>query len=75
MPRARRLVGMLAVPAALAFLTGAALNTFLDFLPLLIQAPVALGGSGFVYVVACFRTGVDEADLILRPARRIIWRR
>ena len=36
------------------------------------SVPVAVvltvGVGGFVYVVACFRTGVREADMVLRPA-------
>jgi len=35
---------------------------------------LTVGVGGFVYVVACFRTGVREADMVLRPARRAIWR-
>ena len=26
------------------------------------------------YTVICFRSGVRDADLLLRPARRLIWR-
>ncbi len=65
----------LAVPAALAFLTGAALSRLVDGWPLVLGAMIALGGSGFVYVVSAFKIGVREADLVLQPVRRIIWRR
>ena len=75
LPRAGSLMWPMAVPAALAFLAGAVANTVLEPLPLLVAAPVALGFSGAVYVVACFRRGVTEADMILRPVRRALWRR
>jgi len=64
----------LATSSALAFVTGAALSRVVDGWPLLIGAGVSLGGSGLVYVIVAFRTGVREADLILRPIRRVIWR-
>ncbi len=64
----------LATSSALAFVTGAALSRAVNGWPLLIGAGVSLGGSGLVYVIVAFRTGVREADLILRPIRRVIWR-
>jgi len=64
----------LAGPAAAAFLVGAAASRLVEGLPLLIGAALSLGISGFVYVVLCFRLGIREADLVLRPVRRIIWR-
>ncbi len=77
LPRMQPTIGpvlALALPAALAFVTGAALSRLVEGWPLVLGAVVALGGSGVVYVVSAFRTGVREADLVLRPVRRIIWR-
>jgi hypothetical protein len=34
---------------------------------------LVVGTAVFVYVTACHRTGVAEADMLLRPARRLIW--
>jgi len=69
-----RPVVALAGPAAAAFLVGAALSRLAEGLPLLIGAAMSLGGSGFVYVVLAFRMGIREADLVLRPIRRLLWR-
>ncbi len=63
-----------ATAAAVAFASTAALRLLLDPLPLLIEAVVALGLAVTIYTVLCFRLGVRDADLLLRPARRIIWR-
>ena len=63
-----------AMAAAGAFVLTAAVKILAAPLPLLLEAAlvgvVALGA----YVILCFRTGVRDADLILRPVRRIIWR-
>jgi putative peptidoglycan lipid II flippase len=63
-----------AVAAAGAFVLTTAVKLAAGPLPLLIEAVVV----GFVavaaYAVICFRTGVRDADLLLRPVRRIIWR-
>ena len=34
-----------------------------------------IGVGGFLYVVVCFRTGVRESHMVLKPARKVIWRR
>jgi len=67
-------LGSLAVPAALAFLVGAAAKFVLDGLPAVFGAPLALGVSGFVYVAASHRMKVAEAHLVLAPIRRRLWR-
>jgi len=64
----------LATPAAAAFLVGAAASRMVEGLPLVVGAALSLGISGFVYVVVSFRLGIREADLVLRPVRRILWR-
>lgn len=64
----------LATASAMAFMTGAILSRVVNGWPLLLGAIVSLGGSGLVYIVVAFRTGIREADLVLRPIRRILWR-
>ena len=63
-----------ALAAAGAFVLTAAVKLVAGPLPLFIEAAIV----GFVavaaYAVICFRTGVRDADLLLRPVRRIIWR-
>ncbi|MEM8707785.1 MAG: murein biosynthesis integral membrane protein MurJ [Actinomycetota bacterium] len=63
-----------ALSAAVAFAVTAAVKLLTGGLPGLIAAVLTVGIGGFVYVVMCFRTGVREADMVLRPARRAIWR-
>jgi putative peptidoglycan lipid II flippase len=67
-------LGSLAVPAALAFVVGAAAKLVVGGLPAVFGAPLALGVSGLVYVAAAFRMGVPEAHLVLGPIRRRLWR-
>ncbi|MEE3274880.1 MAG: murein biosynthesis integral membrane protein MurJ [Actinomycetota bacterium] len=67
-------LGSLAVPAALAFVVGAAAKIVVGGLPAVFGAPLALGVSGLVYVAASFRLDVPEAHLILGPIRRRLWR-
>ncbi|MGI9602961.1 MAG: murein biosynthesis integral membrane protein MurJ [Acidimicrobiales bacterium] len=62
-------------PAALTFLVAAILKTITDGWSTPIALIVTVGGAGFVYVTSCFRFGIAEADLILRPVRRAVWRR
>ncbi len=63
-----------AVAAALAFLTAATVKLLVDDLPSLIAAPLAVGSAILVYAVVAHRTGVEESELLLKPARRLIWR-
>jgi peptidoglycan biosynthesis protein MviN/MurJ (putative lipid II flippase) len=63
-----------AMAAALAFLTAATVKLVVDDLPSLIAAPLAVGPAIVVYAVVAHRTGVEESELLLRPARRLIWR-
>ena len=62
------------IAASIAFAVTAAMNLLTGSLPSLIAVVLTVGVGGFVYVVACFRTGVREADMVLRPARRALWR-
>ena len=58
------------VPAALvAFVSGAAISCFLDGLPPLLVAPIAIGVSGALYVVMAHQRGVKPAGELLRAAR------
>ena len=67
-------LGSLAVPAALAFVVGAAAKYVVGGLPAVFGAPLALSVSGLVYVAASFRMDVPEAHLVLGPIRRRLWR-
>lgn len=60
--------------AAVAFVITALLKLVTAGFPPIVAATLTVGVGGFTYVVICFRTGVREADMVLRPARRIIWR-
>ncbi|MDG1367892.1 MAG: murein biosynthesis integral membrane protein MurJ [Acidimicrobiales bacterium] len=60
--------------AAIAFAVTAALKLVTADLPTVVAALLTVGIGGFTYVVVAFRTGVREADMVLRPARRVIWR-
>lgn len=62
------------VAAAIAFAVTAALKLVTADLPTVVAALLTVGIGGFTYVVVAFRTGVREADMVLRPARRVIWR-
>ncbi len=62
-------------PAAAAFLTAAVVKTITEATPTPIAMVLTIGLAGFVYVTLAFRLGIPEADLILRPVRRAIWRR
>lgn len=67
-------LGSLAVPAALAFVVGAAAKYVVGGLPAVFGAPLALGVSGLVYVAAAFRMDVPEDQVGLGPIRRRLWR-
>ncbi len=69
-----RVIGRLALAAALAFMVAAAIQLAVDPLPALLAAPIVVGGAGFTYAVVAFRTGAAEAHLVLGPVRRAIWR-
>lgn len=62
------------VAAAVAFMVTALLKLLTSGLPTIVSALLTVGVGGFTYVVVAFRTGVREADMVLRPARRVIWR-
>ncbi|MEM9468335.1 MAG: murein biosynthesis integral membrane protein MurJ [Actinomycetota bacterium] len=64
-----------ALAAALAFAITAAVKLVTTGVPDLVAAALTIGIGGFLYVVVCFRTGVREADMVLRPTRRVLWRR
>ncbi len=67
-------LGPPALAASLAFAVTAAVKLVTGGFPDLVAAALTVGIGGFVYVVTCFRTGVREADMVLRPARKAIWR-
>ena len=60
--------------AAVAFVVTAAVKLGVDPLPLLIEAAICGAVAVATYTIVCFRIGVRDADLLLRPARRLIWR-
>jgi putative peptidoglycan lipid II flippase len=69
----RTLIGP-ATAAAVSFALTAALRLVIDPLPLLLEAAIAVGLAVTLYTVLCFRLGVRDAELLLRPVRRLIWR-
>jgi len=69
----RSLVGP-ATAAAGAFVLTAAVKLVAAPLPLLIEAIIVGAVAVTAYTILCFRIGVRDADLLLRPARRVIWR-
>ena len=71
----RSALGAPATAAAVAFAATAALKFLIGGWPLLLSAPIAASFAVGVYTVVAYRQGVAESRLLLRPARRIIWRR
>jgi putative peptidoglycan lipid II flippase len=65
----------LLIPGAVTFALAAGLKFVTVDLPLLIATLLVLGVSGFVYVLMTYRSGIDEAQLVLKPVRKLIWRR
>ncbi len=63
-----------ALAASVAFAVTAGMKLVAGDLPIILSVVAIVGVGGMVYVVAAFRTGVKEADMVLRPARKIIWR-
>ncbi len=59
---------------ALAFLTAAALKMVTSDWHVLLSAPVVAACATVVYTLAAHRSGVGEAQLLLGPVRRLIWR-
>ena len=74
LPYPRRILIPPGVAAAVAFAVTAALKLAVGDLPTLLAVLITVGVGGAVYVFVAFRTGVKEADMVLRPARRAIWR-
>ena len=64
-----------AVAGAVTFVLVAFLKLFTTPLPLLIEAPLVVGVAAFGYAILCFRAGVSDAALLLKPIRRVIWHR
>lgn len=60
--------------AALGFAAAAACKLTVDDLASPLAAALTIGVGGSVYVVAAHRSGVAEADMLLRPVRRALWR-
>ena len=78
LPKLSSLKGLLfkiGVPASLAFLLAALLKFLIGSLPALLMAPLIIGISGLFYTLVAFRSGIEESHLILRPIRKILYRR
>jgi putative peptidoglycan lipid II flippase len=60
--------------AAVAFVVTAALKLATGDLPAFLAVLVTVGVGGATYVIIAFRAGVREADIVLRPMRRVMWR-
>ena len=71
----KRLFFKIGVPASLAFLLAALLKFSTGSLPALLMAPLIIGISGLFYTLVSFRSGVEESHLVLRPVRKILYRR
>ncbi|MCY4280510.1 MAG: murein biosynthesis integral membrane protein MurJ [Acidimicrobiaceae bacterium] len=71
----REALGAPLIAAALTFVATAALKLLIGGWPVLASAPLAGGFAAAVYAFVAFRRGVAESQLLLEPARRIIWRR
>ena len=63
-----------AVAAAIAFVITALVKLAVDPLWLVAEAALCLPIAVGAYCIACFRSGLRDADLVLRPLRRLIWR-
>ncbi|NNE72449.1 MAG: murein biosynthesis integral membrane protein MurJ [Acidimicrobiales bacterium] len=74
-PEPLREIARLAVPASVTFAAAAALKLLVGFLPTFLGAMIAVGLSGAIYTVLCFRIGIAEAHLVLAPLRRVLHRR
>ena len=61
--------------AASAFVSAAALKLLVGDWPVLLAAPLVAGAAALVYTVTAHRSGVPEAQMLLGPARRLIWHR
>ena len=68
------LVAAPARAAAVAFLVATAVKLGVDPIPALVSAPIVVGAGVATYAIVCHRTEVSDAELLLRPARRLIWR-
>ncbi len=62
------------IAAAVTFAATAALKLLIGDWPVLVSAPIAAGFAVTVYTFVAVRRGVAESQLLLEPARRIIWR-
>ena len=59
--------------AAVSFATTAALKLMVGGWPVFLSAPLVVAVAVGVYTVVAHRSGVAEADLLLRPVRRALW--
>ncbi len=64
----------LAKPFSSAFVAAAALKLGAGSWPLPVSALAVVGTAASVYTVVAFLSGVREADLLLKPIRRALWR-
>lgn len=60
--------------AATGFVVTAAVKLAVEPLPVFFEAAVCATAAVATYAIVGFRTGVRDADLLLRPVRRVIWR-
>ncbi len=69
-----RALGAPSIAAALAFAVTALLTFVAADWPTILLVGLTVGVGGATYVLAAFRTGVTEADMLVQRARRAIWR-
>ena len=62
-----------AAATAVSFVTTAALKLMVGGWPVFLSAPLVVAVAVGVYTVVAHRSGVAEADLLLRPVRRALW--
>ena len=60
--------------AAVAFAAAAAVKLLVGDWPVLLSAPLVGGLALLVYAVTAHRSGMGEAQMLLEPARKAIWR-
>ena len=69
----RSALGTPATAGAVSFAATAALKLLVDGWPVFLSAPLVATAAVLVYAVVAYRSGVDEARLLLQPLRRALW--
>ena len=69
----RSALGTPAAAGAVSFAATAALKLLVDGWPMILSAPLVATAAVLVYTVVGYRSGVDEARLLLQPLRRVLW--